>query len=76
MAIARAMAAGGRILLADEPTGNLDTENEENIVELLLRLAHEKEYVVIIVTHNSRIADQADIRMTMKDGKMISVEKQ
>ena len=76
VAIARAMAAGGRILLADEPTGNLDTENEENIVELLLRLAHEKEYVVIIVTHNSRIADQADIRMTMKDGKMISVEKQ
>ena len=45
-------------------------------MELLLRLAHEKDYVVIIVTHNSLIADQADIRMTMKDGKMISVEKQ
>ena len=74
VAIARAMAAGGKILLADEPTGNLDTENEENIVELLLKLAHEKGYVVIVVTHNPSIADQADIRMTMKDGKMISVE--
>ena len=76
VAIARAMAAGGRILLADEPTGNLDTENEENIVGLLLKLAHEKDYVVIVVTHNPLIAEMADVRMTMKDGKMTAAEEQ
>lgn len=75
VAIARAMAAGGEILLADEPTGNLDTENEENIVELLLKLAHERAYVVIVVTHNTEIAGRADICMKMKDGRMVSVEK-
>lgn len=76
VAIARAMAAGGRILLADEPTGNLDTENEENIVGLLLKLAHEKEYVVIVVTHNPYVAAVADVKMRMKDGKMTSKEEQ
>ena len=76
VAIARAMAVGGKILLADEPSGNLDSENEGHIVELLLRLAHEEEYVVIIVTHNQEIARQADVRMTMKDGRMIAVREQ
>lgn len=71
VAIARAMAAQGRILLADEPTGNLDTENEEHIVELLKRLAHERDYLVIVVTHNPEVARQADVRMTMKDGRMV-----
>lgn len=76
VAIARAMAAGGRILLADEPTGNLDSENEENIVGLLLKLAHEKDFVVIVVSHNPLVAEMADIRMTMRDGKMVAVEEQ
>lgn len=75
VAIARAMAIGGKILLADEPTGNLDSENEEHIVELLLRLAHEEDYVVIVVTHNQKIAGKADVRMTMKDGRIISTEE-
>lgn len=76
VAIARAMAAGGRILLADEPTGNLDSENEENIVELLLKLAHEKDYVVIVVSHNPLVAKKADVRIIMKDGKMTAIEEQ
>lgn len=76
VAIARAMAAGGKILLADEPTGNLDTENEELIVELIRRLAHNEDYLVIVVTHNLAIAECADVRMTMKDGKMISIKEQ
>ena len=59
VAIARAMAAQGRILLADEPTGNLDSENEEHIVELLKMLAHERDYLVIVVTHNPEVARQA-----------------
>ena len=69
-AVARAMASGGRILLADEPTGNLDTENEEKIVELLISLAHDRDFTVIMVTHNRQIADRADVRLVMKDGRM------
>ena len=76
VAITRAMAAKGQILLADEPTGNLDSENEERIVELLKKLAHEKGYIVIVVTHNPDIAQQADVRMIMRDGRMISVIEQ
>lgn len=70
VAIARAMASSGKILLADEPTGNLDSENEAHIVELLKRLAHEMDYLVIVVTHNPEVARQADVRMTMKDGRL------
>lgn len=70
VAIARAMASQGKILLADEPTGNLDSENEAHIVELLKRLAHEMDYLVIVVTHNPEVARQADVRMTMKDGRL------
>ena len=69
-AVARAMASGGRILLADEPTGNLDTENEEKIVELLISLAHDRDFTVIMVTHNRQIADRADVSLVMKDGRM------
>lgn len=76
VAIARAMVSGGNILLADEPTGNLDSENEEHIVQLLLKLAHEMDYVVIVVTHNPMVASAADVKMTMKDGRLLSVKKQ
>lgn len=69
-AVARAMASGGRIILADEPTGNLDTENEEKIVELLISLAHDRDFTVIMVTHNRQIAERADVRLVMKDGRM------
>ena len=69
-AIARAMASGGKIVLADEPTGNLDTENEENVVELLGSLAHDRDFTVILVTHNREIAERADVRMVMKDGRL------
>lgn len=76
VAIARAMVSEGNILLADEPTGNLDSENEEHIVQLLLKLAHEMDYVVIVVTHNPMVASAADVKMTMKDGRLLSVKKQ
>ena len=69
-AIARAMASGGKIVLADEPTGNLDTENEENVVELLGSLAHDRDFTVILVTHNREIAERADVQMVMKDGRL------
>ena len=70
VAIARAMAAGGEILLADEPTGNLDSQNEQVIVNLLCKLAHDKNYAVIVVTHNEAVAAAADVVYGMKDAEL------
>lgn len=70
VAIARAMASGGKILLADEPTGNLDSKNEEIITNLLKTLAHQEDYAVIIVTHNVKVSEEADIIYTMCDGEL------
>ena len=66
VAIARSLATG--VLLADEPTGNLDGENSRNVVELLTRLAHEEGYCVIIVTHDPAIAEASDLVLRMADG--------
>ena len=75
VAIARAMASGGTILLADEPTGNLDTRNETHIVSLLKDLAHEENYVVIVVTHNPKVACETDVILHMQDGTLIEVQE-
>ena len=69
-AIARAMASGAKIVLADEPSGNLDSRNEDNIIELLCRLAHEDHCTVIIVTHSDKIAMSADVVYGMSDGRL------
>lgn len=71
VAIARALAAGSQVVLADEPTGNLDSENSRNIVGILQQLAHEEGRCVIIVTHDSEVADAADVVLNMKDGRII-----
>lgn len=70
VAIARALAVDGKILLADEPTGNLDSENERRIVEILYRIAHEAGYTVIVITHNEKVAAAADHRYQMEDGRL------
>ena len=70
VAIARALAAGNQIILADEPTGNLDITNGEQVVEILLRLAHEEQRCVIIVTHDLEIASQMDAVYMMRDGAL------
>ena len=75
VAIARAIACGGEILLADEPTGNLDSQNEKVIVGLLCRLAHEDNYAVIVVTHNEGVAAAADVVYGMSDGALTVVRK-
>lgn len=75
VAIARAMANGGKILLADEPTGNLDSENEMHIVHLLKSLAHDKGQLVVVVTHNQDIVKRCDVRIKMKDGKIESISE-
>lgn len=74
VALARAAVSGGEILLADEPTGNLDSENEKIIVDILKKLAHEKQFAVIAVTHNEAVAKEADIVMEMLDGKLSGVK--
>ena len=71
VAIARALVTGATILLADEPTGNLDTENGDNIVSILKSLAHSEGYCVIVVTHDLDIASVADEVLQLKDGKLI-----
>ena len=71
VAIARALASGSEIILADEPTGNLDSTNSRSIVGILRDLAHEHDRCVIIVTHDPAVADAADVVLKMKDGRLI-----
>ncbi len=71
VAIARTLAQGCKIILADEPTGNLDTTNSRNIVDILCSLAHDDGCTVIIVTHDHAVAEQADAVLQMKDGSWI-----
>ena len=68
MAIARSLASKAKVILADEPTGNLDGANTQNIIDILVSLAHEKGYCVIIVTHDSEVAETADVALRMRDG--------
>lgn len=68
VAIARSLASGARTFLADEPTGNLDVANTENIMEILKGLAHEDGFCVIVVTHDSEVAEMADVRVRMRGG--------
>ncbi len=68
VAIARALASGARVLLADEPTGNLDTANGERVMEILRRLAHEEGYCVVVVTHDMAISGASDRVLQMQDG--------
>ena len=71
VAIARTLAQGCKIILADEPTGNLDSANTANIVEILRSLAHDDGCTVIIVTHDPAVAEKADVVLRMKDGAWI-----
>ena len=68
VAIARALANSPSLLLADEPTGNLDSENSEKVFQLLLRLAREREIAVLLVTHNPDLAERCDQCLPMRDG--------
>lgn len=72
VAIARSLAVGAKILLADEPTGNLDVANTKNIMDILLRLTRQEDYCVIIVTHDLEVAEMADSVLRMRDGELIT----
>jgi lipoprotein-releasing system ATP-binding protein len=71
VAIARALANEPRLLLADEPTGNLDTANSQRIFDVLQWLARETGLALLIVTHNNHIADSSDHVFHMEDGRIL-----
>ncbi|MBR3436270.1 MAG: ABC transporter ATP-binding protein [Lachnospiraceae bacterium] len=71
VAIARALGMQTKVLLADEPTGNLDTANSEAIVEILKDLAHKEGYCVVVVTHDEKIGQEADRLLRLRDGQII-----
>ncbi len=71
IAVARAIATDPEIILADEPTGNLDNENSMNVVSILVDLAHKYNKCVIIITHAAEVAEKADVVFKMDDGILI-----
>ena len=69
--IARALAAGNELILADEPTGNLDVSNSDQVIQILLQLAHEQNRCVIVITHDLDLAAKMDEIYTMRDGELL-----
>ena len=72
VAIARSLANGPSVLLADEPTGNLDSENTKSILELIIRLRREQNMTLVLVTHDLNIARMASRTIQMKDGLIVA----
>jgi putative ABC transport system ATP-binding protein len=70
VAIARALANGPRLVLADEPTGNLDTQRGAEVLELLMRVSRERDAAVVLVTHDPLAAEVADRVLTLRDGRL------
>lgn len=72
VAIARSLCNGATVLLADEPTGNLDSENAVRVMELIVNLRRERSMTMVLVTHDMGIARQASRMVQMKDGHIVS----
>ncbi len=73
VAIARALANDPAVILADEPTGNVDSKNSKRIVSLLRELAH-RGRTIVVVTHDLAIAKQADMHIELEDGQIAGIE--
>ncbi|WP_346889856.1 ABC transporter ATP-binding protein [Clostridium sp. UBA1056] len=71
VAIARALATEGDIIFADEPTGNLDHDTAIDITNLFKTLAHENNKCIIVVTHSNDVAAQSDVKLKLKNGKLV-----
>ena len=72
VAVARALAAGPRLVLADEPTANLDSENATALLDIMHQLSHEEKTTFIFSTHDPRVMERAERIITLQDGKIIS----
>lgn len=70
VAIARSLASNVNLIFADEPTGNLDTATEKEIIGIFKELAHEYGKTIIVVTHSDTVSAMSDQRMLLKDGKL------
>jgi putative ABC transport system ATP-binding protein len=75
VAIARALVHSPKVLLADEPTGNLDNTTGTKILQLLLRLTREKDTATLMATHSDEAAAIADVVVTMRDGKVVNIKR-
>ena len=71
VAIARALVSSPKIVLADEPTAALDRKSGRDVVEILQRLAKERDCTILLVTHDNRILDIADRLLYMEDGRLV-----
>ena len=71
VAIARTLVANSPVILADEPTGNLDSDTEEEIIEILKTSAHKQGKCVIVVTHSKDLANKSDVILELKDKKLV-----
>ena len=75
VALARAFMVRPPILLADEPTGNLDTENGQHVLELLISLNQREKTTLVLVTHDAALSARASRRITLRDGRIVSDER-
>jgi putative ABC transport system ATP-binding protein len=75
VAVARALAAGPRLVLADEPTANLDSENATALLDIMHRLSHEERTTFLFSTHDVRVMERAERIITLRDGKIVSDER-
>ena len=73
--IARALSHDPDVIIADEPTGNLDAETEKSVLEIFSRLAHEDNKCVIIVTHSDAVSSIADVVLGMQNGKLARIDR-
>ena len=71
VAIARSLINSPKILLADEPTGNLDTKNAQNIFELLKEINEEQKMTILVATHNMKLGKQTKRQISLEDGKIV-----
>ena len=73
VAIARSLASNVDLIFADEPTGNLDTATEKEIIDVFKELAHDYGKTVIVVTHSDVVSAMSDQRLLLKDGKLNNI---
>ena len=74
VALARALANAPPILMADEPTGNLDSVNGRHVIELLFTVNRTRNTTLVLVTHDKELAAQADVVLTLRDGRVVQQE--